>query len=491
MNTDLTGGKKLDPAFVRSQLDEILAEEITSFFDLDADLVMLSYNLATISCLLIAVEREREINEFADSPPERYTRQTYIEELVDIGLEHDDLDAAVDAVMEKGYISMSDSGEIQAQISAFTTVGFLNTMFPGMQGMHLIAFVLQMNDEVLSGRKNLEEAKNSFRQTLKTRGVKISKAEVQAAAPESSAGTGGAVFQKNRRVSRELKETAVKRLKKLKLKSGAGPASYSSDGMVLGQSKVKSLFDKGEDKKALAAREKIREEKEEAARLAAQKEKELAQREAKLKEAEDAARRAQEKALELEARERELAAAEEASRKAAEAAQELKEKEALIAAREAQLKAREAQLKLEEEQRLREAEESPKQDEAAVDGDLDIESKIAAFEAELAMPCPLCHEGRVVTATTAKNKEYYTCTNKACRFVSWDKPCHFSCPLCKNPFLTEFVLPTGEVGLKCPRATCSYQQKGIMDPVVTLAAHKENNAPKKKRKVVRRVKKRR
>jgi hypothetical protein len=118
----------------------------------------------------------------------------------------------------------------------------------------------------------------------------------------------------------------------------------------------------------------------------------------------------------------------------------------------------------------------------------DLASRIAAFEAELAMPCPICLDGKIVPVTTAKGKTYYTCSSKGCRFVSWEKPYHFECPLCKNPFLTEFTTPPGDKGLKCPRAGCSYAQNNLLDP-------RQNPAPgagpaKKKKKLVRRVKRR-
>jgi len=120
----------------------------------------------------------------------------------------------------------------------------------------------------------------------------------------------------------------------------------------------------------------------------------------------------------------------------------------------------------------------------AATADEDIESRIAAFENELAMPCPLCKEGEVTSKTTGKGKDYFLCTRPDCRFVSWDKPYHFECPLCKNPFLTEMLSPNGEKGLKCPRASCSYTQKNLYDPKQNMAGIRR--PPRKKRRVVRR-----
>ena len=122
----------------------------------------------------------------------------------------------------------------------------------------------------------------------------------------------------------------------------------------------------------------------------------------------------------------------------------------------------------------------------------DIESRIADFEQTLAMPCPLCSDGRIEEKTTDKGKVFYSCSQKDCRFVSWDKPYHFECPLCKNPYLIEFITPAGTPGLKCPRASCTYSQDNLLTPVQHMAATAAPaDTPPKKKKLVRRVKRRR
>jgi hypothetical protein len=460
----------MTPAYVRAQLDEILASEITSLIEIDADLLVLSYNVATLSCILLAVEREREIKTFSDSPPERYTHQSFMEELGEIGLEQDtSLSGSIDSVIEKGYLSVDARGKIRAEISAYTMVGFLDTIFPGMQGMNLIAFVMQMNDEVVSGRKTLEDAKASFAQTLKSRGVAVSRQKAEQKATEL-ANVKTDVSQ-TRDISRKLKEANASRIAALKQKrSGGKPSVYSSEGYSAERANIKTLFDKGpspEDEAAEKAKLEARAKAEELARLrervqeAEKKEKEIELREQELKEAQDALKQAEEKAALLRLREQEMAA------------------------REAELRAMEEKLKSE----ATKAQEQDTDDDNSAKGDADddIESRIAAFEAELTMPCPLCGSGQVVSEKTSKGKDYFTCTNADCRFVSWEKPYHFSCPLCKNLFLIEMTTPSGGKGLKCPRASCSFIQNSLTDPALSAKAPA---APVKRKKVVRRVKRR-
>ncbi|MCK5312321.1 MAG: DNA topoisomerase I, partial [Desulfobacteraceae bacterium] len=140
---------KIDPVIVREELDTILANEITSFIDMGSDMIKVTYNLATISCIFTIVDREKEIQAFKDAPPERYTIASLLDELVDIGLVRDEnLRQSVDSVIRQGYATTDEKGQLIATLSSHTMVSFLDNMFPGMPGMNLIAFVLQMNEEV-------------------------------------------------------------------------------------------------------------------------------------------------------------------------------------------------------------------------------------------------------------------------------------------------------------------------------------------------------
>ncbi|MCK5162348.1 MAG: topoisomerase DNA-binding C4 zinc finger domain-containing protein [Desulfobacula sp.] len=490
MVADAKQNEELSPEFVRDQLDEILAQEIIALLDVDSNLAMMSFNLASISCITLIVEKEREIKQYTDFPPERYTKESFINELIDIGLEKDEiLEKTVDSVLSKGYITTDSKGELKSEMPAFMTVGFLDSMFPGMQGMNLVAFVLQMNAEVNSGRKSLELAKQSFAASLKSSGVSVSKDRAQEKASQMVSGSAAASSQ-SREISRKLKKDNFNRLSKL-IKTRKKRSLDSP-----GQLKVKDVFDKGPSKEELEAQKAEIKKAEEAAIKAAELAKELAEKDEKIREAEEAAKEAARQLQEIELREKQLLAAQKEAVKSEEKASQLEAREAQMAEKEAQLKALEERLKLDEEQKLQREEEirqgkiQEEQTRKVSKADEDIESQIAAFESDLTMPCPLCKDGEIVSKTTEKGKEFFSCTKPDCRFVSWDKPYHFECPLCKNSFLTETMTPSGEKGLKCPRASCSYAQDNLFDPKQIMAQAATKSAPKKKKKVVRRRKRR-
>ena len=248
MDTNSKQNEELSPTFVRDQLDEILAQEITALLDVDSYSAMMSFNLASISCITLIIEREREIKQYSDFPPERYTKDSFVNELIDIGLEKDDaLEKTVSSVLNKGYISTDKNGQLKAEMPAFMMVGFLDNMFPGMQGMNLVAFVLQMNDEVNSERKSLELAKDSFKSILKSRGVSVSKDKAQKKASQIVSGDAASQTQ-SKEISRKLKKENLNRLSTLIKKR----KKHSLDSP--GQLKIKDVFDKGPSKQELEAK---------------------------------------------------------------------------------------------------------------------------------------------------------------------------------------------------------------------------------------------
>ena len=90
--------------------------------------------------------------------------------------------------------------------------------------------------------------------------------------------------------------------------------------------------------------------------------------------------------------------------------------------------------------------------------DDEVAKKIAAFEKELALVCPICKTGILQENSTAAGKIYYACASDKCNFISWGRPHNISCARCKNPFLVEVTDAAGQTILRCPRATCQHRQ---------------------------------
>ena len=488
---------------IRSQFDNVLHKHIIRLIEIETEST-LKFDTSTVACLVLLVERDREIKNFPKSPPARYTRDTFLGDLSDIGLEiDDDLMSAFETLVKLGYVGIDKDENYCALISTLALVKFIDNLFSGMPGLNLIAYIIQCIDEILGGRKELKEHLKNFEQTLVARGVSISKQDLKEEEKETIKKTA-TTFKVSKDLlyaAEKLKKANVQKLASMRtkaFKTDAAPKYVS-----VSSSEVKELFPKTGDIQEEEAVVDADEAAEQAALELEKKQAELQRREAELKKAEETRMALERKKAEMEAREAEIREAELkareaeiAAKEAALKASEIAAKEAEMAAKEAELKAKEAQLKSQAESAAEDTSvEIPEEGEAEPDQheEMSIEEKIAAFEAELAMPCPICSIGTIATSTTEKGKVYFACTNTACKFVSWSKPFHFSCPLCKNPYLVESIGEGGVPGLKCPRAICTYTQSGLTPPQAmpiqgATPGTEGGGLPKKKKRIVRRIK---
>jgi len=456
---EISTEKDLDLQKVKAVFDEILVKHIQRLLEIETVEAALSFNLSTIACLLLLVERENEIKNFSQSPPDRYTRETFLDDLSDIGLDIDDtLMVSFQGLAQHGYVEIDQNNRYNAQISAFALVSFLDNLFPGMKGMNLIGYILQMIAEVSSKRKDLNDAIQQFDKTLQLRGIPLSQQQIKSDEKNSlTTQPRNKLDQKTaKQVSDDLKKAYVEKIERLrnKMSQSSSPqkeikTAWSGRGLD-----VKEIFPKGPSEEEILARK--------AAEIA-QKEAESkaileAEKNAALEEAKRAAQEAELKAIEIAAK-----------------AAEIKAREAELRAKEAEIAAREAEASL----RKNKEEKKDVTDKNDPIGTTDIEEKIAAFQGAIAIPCPVCNIGRVLSNTTEKGQEYYSCSNTHCGFISWGKPYPFECPLCKNQFLIEINTVEGQKGLKCPRATCSFRQNHLGPPKTDTAS----SSPKKKKLV--------
>ncbi|MFZ5571271.1 MAG: hypothetical protein ACOZF0_12745 [Thermodesulfobacteriota bacterium] len=456
-------------AEVRAQFDAVIVRHIQRLLELQTLANTVTFTLSSISCLLLIVERENEIRKFPASPPKRYTRETFFDDLADIGLEvDDDLMLSFQTLVQHGYVAILDDDRYHAQISAFALVSFLDNLFPGMTGLNLVGYILQMINEVISNRKKLQDALEQFDQTLLSQGIPLSKQKLQQNEKETLKKHVDKVVGsfESRKISEDVKSAFTERLSRLRSRDEQAvptPKVYQSvrpSGAVA----VQELFPKRPvEQPAGQPEQKPESEPEFPVNGTAVGDVPDSGPAA----AHQAALEAEQKAAELAAREAQMKAAEIAAREA-----EIRAREAEIRARELEIQAREAEMRLQE-----------KKTESPPDGDElpGIEKKIEAFQENLAMECPLCHTGRIRMEETETRRKYYTCSNGNCGFISWGKPHAFSCPLCRNSFLVEFTAQD-RVGLKCPRATCSFSQNHLGPPIPPPAG---GDSPQKRRKLVR------
>ena len=472
---------------VRGHFDATLAQHMKRLIGTTKGIGALPLNLATISCLGLLAERETEIKAFPSDPPERYTRQTFHDDLTELGLDlQEDAKTALQDMVQKEYLEIDTNGTLFAQKAAISMVKLLDQIFPAMPVMNLLAYLVQTIDEVVSGRKEIESAISQFDQTLQAQGVSPSRekrrperAPTPDKGPQQPAG------------KRTLKPSNIYRRGKAEARVQTAPVSSSEPKILsargqVSQFEVKELFPKGE-----ASPKNVEDLTEDAVPQSLEESEEATGPEREPGPTELPA------SIETEAPYEEPTLSTETTQDiwpesdsegphfSRETLSEDAALEAVTSDDERSLpvsKPVEQETDLSEDMEVEKPEaigdqiETVQIDERAssvesehetdivseahgtIRSDDLIKERIAAFEQDLAMVCPVCTTGKIKAEQTAKGKHYYVCSNKKCVFVSWGRPYHIACPQCRNPFLIESTERHGKTILRCPRATCHHRQ---------------------------------
>ncbi len=402
---------------VRVRFNQILVshyERLTGTINVPGGLPL---SLDNIGCLILFGGRELDMTDITSEISERYTMEGFLKEVQDAGIETDEhFQTAIQDLMQRKYIEQRPEGHIHGYSDARETAQILNRIFPKMQGLNLLSYIWQTIAEVTSGRTDLEAALSRFDQTLNNHGFIPPKPKIPVIKknPEKPAVPEKRESEISRRGSRIIRdyvvsETSARLIPPSSKSVGPPPASN-----------VKTESDAASEKERLSSA--VRQETEEKLEI-------------KVSEID------QKVQAETEAMKQKIAELEKAI--AAE-----KEKQVPTAAEVDQPEKKEEAAGVVEAVDTRES--------GAVDDE--VAKKIAAFEKELALSCPICKTGVLQEKSTSNGKIFYTCATENCNFISWGKPHHIQCARCKNPFLIEVMDAAGQTVLRCPRATCQYRQ---------------------------------
>ncbi len=478
-------------ARLRRQFDNILTRHIARLNE-DRRIDSFSFNISTIACMVLLVDREMEITNFPDDPPPRYTRETFLDDLAEIGFEIDEeMTGALQSLFDRQFVKRNADREYSAEDGAFIHTAFLENLFPGMPGMNLVGYIVQTLQEVLTGRTSERSAREKFDKTLYMKGVSTSQEKGDASS--RSQATPMERIQASRKVSADLK-AANARIRELvrqrvDAQEAGKPSIITKSGFSGSRTVIRDLFPReAEDKPAPEAALSATEPEmvsippsPESAPVpeppppASEPIPEPPAAPESVPEPEPPASPEPEPVPPPSPPAPEPLPPEPPAPEPVPPASP--EPEPVLPPPPP------APEPLPSPPSASEPPSSPASE--AIDEEL-IAQRIAAMEAELAMPCPLCANGKVKEMSTQSGKAYYACSEASCKFISWSKPYHFPCPLCRNPFLIE-TADGGSPGLKCPRATCSFHQASLQDPS-TLSPPPASGPPKKKKRLVRRVK---
>ncbi|MDX9787361.1 MAG: hypothetical protein RBT11_11320 [Desulfobacterales bacterium] len=428
-----TKSDKARLARLMDKFDRVLKRHVRRLLDTGESDSNPAYSLNMIACLLILVEREKEIAEFPGAAPKRYNRQTFLKDIDEIGFEADDhLMVEIQDLAQMGYIHIGADEEYRALEPAIKFLSMMEAIFPSMPGLSLIAYTLQAAEEVMTGRKEIMQALRQYDETLLTRGTSISKQRAEALRRHRAE----AARKKDNPAARKQREAYLEKLRALRARL-AGPTSDPTIVITSGFSSnvtIRELFPKQPDPSEIPpAPEPIFPSDDEAA---------------------------------IPPITQVLEPPPDTTTASAATIPPLSN---IVSPLPAETQPHSNSL----DSVVPRPESEDKEEETAVDElseEEAIERKIQAFEEHLAMTCPICKEGKILSKTTEKEKTYYYCSNKNCNLVSWGRPHHMSCPTCNSPFLIEFQQQDGGVGLKCPRATCAFQHRDFDGRLIPAAS---------------------
>jgi DNA topoisomerase I len=72
--------------------------------------------------------------------------------------------------------------------------------------------------------------------------------------------------------------------------------------------------------------------------------------------------------------------------------------------------------------------------------------------------CPVCNTGEIVQRKSKKGRVFYSCTNKACSLLTWDKPTGALCPKCNAPLVEKTLKRAQQRIVACSRSECDYRE---------------------------------
>ena len=470
-----------DSNYVKEKLDQILEKNFRKLDQIDVLGNSLPLDMVTVASLHLLAERENEVEEEEKYKKQRYNKTTLLNDLSEIGFEIDeDLMKKIQTVIDKGYVEVNAEDGYHVRPDAMEIVNNINRMYPGMPGMNLIAYVLQTLEEIVSGRKDCDNALEQYDKALISRGRMLTFVYLRT---EKKTEKQKAEDRIKRAIEREESRKASEKLKVI----------YSEKIAKLRESLTREKEDPIVVSRRVLGADEIHIKEISPHKIREAKEKERAEKEREQREQLEREREELElKRIELERLAKEQA---ENERIEWERAEKLRIEQETREKVEREVAERLKQEKEEEARREREREEQERLVNERKNEELAIEQQIAAFENQQASICPLCHQGRIVKEVTESNREYYRCDSRACKFISWDKPHPYACPKCGNPYLLEFQRQDGSLGLKCPLATCSYMQNDLRKPEiiapppgapVAIQSPDGVDQPKKKRLVRRR-----
>ncbi len=472
-------------------LDRTLLNHLERITGTREGILGLPMDLVTVACIVLMAERAANPEDLRGR--ERYYSQLeFQQELAEMGLADDQrLQGTLDSMVGKGYLEIDPQGGVKPGKPAISMARLLDHAFPGMPGMNLVAYFVQTLDEVESGRKGAKDATMQLDQMLRRHGAASFRRASKGARPGTILSTRKTAKPAPNIPSRPQRPTRLRIPDEMRFPAPETPSppeksltdaapTLEEEGLTSETGVFNNDFSRRME--TLGLTEHAAEEESPASDLP-----EIHEETGGMEAVPGIETSASDLPSEEKTDDITLPPKGKTELEDYESPPELSlEREGETAVHEQEKQPQNIEPDPET------LPSGPEGGEATPTGPEDsIDERVAAFEEELAMQCPVCRKAPIEARETAKGRIYYKCADEKCMFISWGRPHHVVCPLCGNPFLVESSSGEGPTILKCPRATCRYRGDSSGDQGKAVFAGKNSDRPspaagKPRRRVVRR-----
>ena len=160
---------------IEQEIDRLLETVVTRFLGIRSRRISLPLNLISITSLFLMTEHETLLKEKMGRPQDRFNGDSFFAELCQIGVPVNGLSIKhFNTLIRHGYFSTDEQEAYYAEPAAFMLTGLMNRIFPRMQGLQFVSYLIQTIDEVRSGRKTEEQALDQVSQMLSSQGKALS-----------------------------------------------------------------------------------------------------------------------------------------------------------------------------------------------------------------------------------------------------------------------------------------------------------------------------
>jgi len=130
-------------------------------------------DVATLACLVLLTEREGQLK--SNELTSRFTPEDLSREISELGVPmNGNLQEIIRMLERSGYVRVQEDSFLVSETPLLEMCRLLDEIFPRMPGLNLVAYLVQTMEEVLSGRKGLDEAHQQLDQVLEMHGAPLS-----------------------------------------------------------------------------------------------------------------------------------------------------------------------------------------------------------------------------------------------------------------------------------------------------------------------------